>query len=239
MVAGFGMAGVYAVAMLRGRPRGGEELPAAVVGYVAEQVAGGPGRACRISVVWRTIEYHRAQVRSAFGFREATREDEDKLAGRLAEEVCPVELREQQLGEALLVRCRSERIEPPGRIDRILGTARTAFEHRFCDRVTARLGAECAARLEPLVVGETALELLAELKSDPGKDWAGDVATRDRQTGRDPRAGPTSRLVRRRLGEVGGRLAAQSGPFLPAGSAGGGTAGAAEVAGGVALDAVL
>lgn len=83
--------------------------------------------------------------------------------------MCPVELREQQLREALLVRRRSERIEPPGRIDRILGSARSAFEHRFCERVTARLGGDCAARLEALVVDETGLGLLAELKSDPGK----------------------------------------------------------------------
>jgi len=47
-----------------------------------------------------------------FGFREFTRGDEDKLSGWLAEEVCPVELRHPQLREALLVRCRAERIEP-------------------------------------------------------------------------------------------------------------------------------
>jgi hypothetical protein len=75
---------------------------------------GTPEAAAFAAYSWsgRSIKYHREQIRDAFGFREFTRGDEDKLAGWLAEEVCPVELRDQQLREALLVRCRSERIEP-------------------------------------------------------------------------------------------------------------------------------
>ncbi len=61
----------------------------------------------------RAIKYHRAQIRKALGFREATVGDEDKLAGWLAEQVCPVELSEDRLREALLARCRAEHIEPP------------------------------------------------------------------------------------------------------------------------------
>ncbi len=108
-------------------------------------------------------------MREAFGFRESTRGDEDKLAGWLAEEVCPVELRNEQLREALLVRCRVERIEPPGRIDRIVGSARATFEQRFCERTTVRLGAACRVRLAGLVDDEDGRNLLAELKSDPGQ----------------------------------------------------------------------
>jgi hypothetical protein len=69
----------------------------------------------------------------------------------LAEEVCPVELRDPQLREAVLVRCRVERIEPPGRMDRIIGSARGVFEQRFCDRTLSRLDQVCAAALERLV----------------------------------------------------------------------------------------
>jgi hypothetical protein len=50
-----------------------------------------------------SITYHRAQIRDASGFREFTRGDEDKLAGWLAEEVCSVKLRDQQLHQAVLV----------------------------------------------------------------------------------------------------------------------------------------
>src|SRR5690606_27427371 len=104
--------------------RSASEVPTAAVVYLAEQLKVDPEVFTGYEWSGRTIEYHRAQVRAAFGFREFTRGDEDKLAGWLAEEVCPVELREEQLRTALLVRCRTERIEPPGRIDRIVGSAR-------------------------------------------------------------------------------------------------------------------
>jgi hypothetical protein len=138
------------------------------VGYVAEQVKVDPDAFAEYQFSGRTIEYHRAQVRAAFGFREFTRGDEDKLAA----EVCPVELREEQLREAMLVRCRSEGIEPPGRVDRIIGSARSSFEKQFCERVVSLLGEDCAARLEALVAdeGEAAGRgLLSELKADPGQ----------------------------------------------------------------------
>jgi hypothetical protein len=95
----------------------------------------------RYAFTGRTVEYHRAQIRRALGFRECTVGDEDKLAGWLAEEVCPVELGEERLREALGARCRAERLEPPGpsRVDRVLGGARAAFEQRFCVETVARL----------------------------------------------------------------------------------------------------
>lgn len=52
------------------------------------------------------------------------------------------------------MRCRSERVEPPGRVDRIIGSARASFEKQFCERVVSRLGQDCAARLEALVTDE-------------------------------------------------------------------------------------
>jgi hypothetical protein len=92
----------------------------------------------------------------------------------LAEEVCPVELRDPQLREAVLVHCRAERIEPPGRVDWIIGSARAVFEQRFCDRTLSRLDQACAEALERLVADNGAESvsgraLLAELKADPGQ----------------------------------------------------------------------
>lgn len=75
----------------------------------------------------------------------------------------------EQLREAVLVRCRSEQVEPPGRIERIIGSARATFERDFCDSTVARLGADCIARLEGVVTEGTDRGLLAELKSDPGQ----------------------------------------------------------------------
>jgi TnpA family transposase len=146
-------------------PRAADEFPSGAVAYVAEQVKVDPGEFALYHWTGRTIEYHRAQIRDAFGFREFTRADEDKLADWLATEVCPVELREEQLREALLVRCRGERLEPPGRIARIIRSARATFDQQFCDRTVTRLGVHCADRLEDLADRP----LLAELKADPGQ----------------------------------------------------------------------
>lgn len=151
-------------------PTGIEELPLAAVAYVAEQVR--VDQALLTDYPWagRTIKYHRSQIRDAFGFREFARGDEDKLAAWLAEEVCPVELRDEQLLEALAIRCRCERIEPPGRPDRIIGAARSVFEKTFCERIVRRLGEPCTQRLELLVeAGSGRGGLLAELKADPGQ----------------------------------------------------------------------
>ena len=86
----------------------------------------------------RTTTRHRGQIRSVFGFREFTRADEDRLAGWLAAEVFPFEYREAVVREALLDRMRSERTEPPGRVSRLLGAARSAFEPSFCASVFRR-----------------------------------------------------------------------------------------------------
>jgi hypothetical protein len=147
-------------------PQAPDEVPPSGVAYLAEQLRVDADGFADYAWSGRTIEYHRAQVRAAFGFREFARGDEDKLAGWLTEEVCPVELRDEQLREALLVRCRAERIEPPGRIDRIIRAARAAFEKRFCELTTGRLGQECADRLKALLGDKAAAGrggLLAEL----------------------------------------------------------------------------
>jgi hypothetical protein len=155
-------------------PRGADELPPVAVEYVGGQVKVASAALEEYPWSGRSIKYHREQVRASFGFREFSRGDEDKLAGWLAEEVCPVELRDPQLREAVLVHCRAERIEPPGRVDRIIGSARAVFEQRFCDRTLSRLDQVCVEALERLVADEDTgavpgRALLAELKADPGQ----------------------------------------------------------------------
>jgi hypothetical protein len=132
-------------------PRDGSEIPSAAVEYVASQVGVEQSEFADYDFSGRTITYHRTQIRGAFGFREATRDDEDRLSGWLAEEVCPVELDEERVRDALLARCRAENIAPPGRAERNIGTARSAFERRFCERTVSRLSEDAIASLEELV----------------------------------------------------------------------------------------
>jgi hypothetical protein len=124
------------------------------------------------TLVGRTAEYHRKQIREALKFRPSTLEDEEQLTGWLAAEVCPVELAEDRQREALLVECRARRIEPPGRtrIEKILVAARNRWEKAFCSRTIERLGEVCTGRLLALVAedNEVGAALLASLKRDPG-----------------------------------------------------------------------
>jgi TnpA family transposase len=156
---------------LHGRfPTAADDLPAAAVEYVSHLVDVPAGELERYGWSGRTIEYHRAQIRSARGFREAILEDEERMAQWLADELCPVELSVDRLRDDLLARFREERIEPPGasRVERILGAGRALFERRFTETVQARLPAGAVKRLELLMSAEQD-GLLAELKSDPGR----------------------------------------------------------------------
>ena len=155
-------------------PRHAGEVPKPALAYLAGQLKVPAEAFADYEWTGRTIEYHRAQIRKALGFREATLADEDTLAGWLAEEVCPLELSEERRREALVARCRALRIEPPapGRIERVLGSAQEAFDQNFTARTVGRLSDEAIARLDELVAegGEDdGPGMLAELKADPGR----------------------------------------------------------------------
>lgn len=133
-------------------PAGPEEAPGQAVEYVSSQVRVDAALFAFYDWSGRSIKYHRAQIRSALGFREATVGDEGKLAAWLAAEVCPVELRDEQLRAAVAARCRAERIEPPSpsRVVRVLGAARAEADRVFCARTVDRLDLGVVARLEAL-----------------------------------------------------------------------------------------
>ena len=148
-------------------PRHAGELPKAAVDYVAGQVKVDPALLADYDWSGRSIERHRPQIREALGFREPTRADEDALAEWLATEMCPMVLTDDGLRTALLARCRNLRIEPPGRVERILGACRARFEREFCLKVLNVLSADSARALWELATGEDGF--LLELKTDPGR----------------------------------------------------------------------
>lgn len=148
-------------------PRHAGEVPRAAVDYMAGQVKVDAALFSEYRWSGSTIEYHRAQVREALGFRESTRADEDVLAGWLAKKICPMVFTDEGLRAALLPRCRKLKIEPPGRMDRIVGAGRARFERKFCLHVLNGLSADSARSLWELATGEDGF--LLELKSDPGR----------------------------------------------------------------------
>ncbi|MFF7701262.1 DUF4158 domain-containing protein [Streptomyces lydicus] len=127
-----------------------EEVPQAAVEYVAGLVKVPAADFTKYDLTSRSAKNHRKQIREALKLRPATRADEEELIAWLADEVCPVELVEDRLREALLVECRERTIEPPGRIDRIVTAAQTRAEKAFCARTIERLGGAGVGDLEVL-----------------------------------------------------------------------------------------
>nr|WP_239647922.1 DUF4158 domain-containing protein [Nocardiopsis ganjiahuensis] len=104
-------------------PSYAEEIPAAAVDFVADQV--GVEAALFGKYPWntRSVKYHRSQIRDKYGTHAATEEEEDQLADWLADQVCPVEVDRDELAQAVVRRCRTLKIEPArgaGRADRRL-----------------------------------------------------------------------------------------------------------------------
>jgi TnpA family transposase len=157
-------------------PQYAAEVPEQAVTYLAEQVKVDAKLFAKYEWSGRTIEYHRAQIRTALGFRECSETDQAQLAAWLAREVCVSEQRREPLRDAVLAQCRVLRMEPPafGQIGRLVGSALAMFEKRFCTTIEQRLDAVgIGGRLELLYRpspdaaggGET---FLSELKADPG-----------------------------------------------------------------------
>ena len=70
--------------------------------------------------------------------------------------------------EALVLRCRSEKVEPPaeGQIDRLVASAVRLDEEAFASETVARMGPKVCARLAGLLEEDG---LLADLRGDPGR----------------------------------------------------------------------
>ena len=147
------------------------EIPAAAIEFVAEQVKVPVDALDSYDWSGRSITLHRRQIRKAFDFRECSVGDKQKLAMWLAEEVCPVESRIEQLREALIARCRRDHIEPPtpAQLDRLAASGTAGFEQAFCERTMHRLPVSCVQALQRLVdSGEDDARGLSALKGDPG-----------------------------------------------------------------------
>ena len=121
-------------------PRHAGEIPPVAVDYVSS-VKGEPDTLKDYRFSGRAFEYHRGQIRHAFGFREATVSDEAALSAWLADE---------------LARSRAEKIESPAasRIGRVVESAKVPAEQKFCARTVARPPEGAVTRLEELVAEE-------------------------------------------------------------------------------------
>ena len=160
-------------------PEDAGEIPVPAVSYVAQQVKVPAEEWATYDWSGRAIKRHRMEIRGAFGFRECTEEDQGQLAEWLAVELCGVELNRERLAEAVVARCRKDRLEPPapGQIARLVGRAVSTFEERFCATTVGRLSAATGSRLDELIAEDVGADeesaggggtFFTELKADPG-----------------------------------------------------------------------
>ena len=172
-----------------------EEIDEDVVEFVAFQVDVVAAEHRPYDPRSRTAEYHRAQIREAFGFSPATTEDAGELAAWLLEEVAPYEYDAERLMEAAYTRLRALKVEPltPGRLNRLVRSALRSYDERFCETTLERLSENSVAEMDALLSepdvsedpagdgagGETSgsQPTLARLRNDPGRASAESART--------------------------------------------------------------
>lgn len=116
----------------------------------------------------RTIEYHRAQIRKALGFRESTREDAERMQQWLIAELLPQEHQEERLREQAYKWFKRKHLEAPtsDRLTRIIHSALHTFEQQLYDATLARLPEASQIALEALLQTEIAA---LEVSEDQGQ----------------------------------------------------------------------
>lgn len=133
-------------------PRDKGEVPARVLRFVGEQVGEPAEGWLRYDWSGRSVKYHRAQIRGFFGFREATAEDGEEVAGWLLAKVLPREQDTAKLRGAFQERCKALKVEPPtqGRVERLVASAARRFEEGFCASVFGRLPEGALLKMDAL-----------------------------------------------------------------------------------------
>lgn len=161
------------------------ETDPAIVAQVAHQIGVPVTSGHSFDSVSRTGKRHRTEIRSLFGFREASVADAGSLTAWLCEQAATEGGMPDHLTALLTARCRELLIEPPSidRVDRIVRDAINDHDDRFCEGIMARLSPVTRARLEALLrpaenqddgsegdeLPETPHAMLHWLRSDPGR----------------------------------------------------------------------
>jgi TnpA family transposase len=149
-------------------PQYKNEVPGIVITFLATQV--GVDASAYLQYAWqgRTIEYHRAQIREALGFRESSVADGEQMQQWLMTEVLPQEHQEERLREQAYAWFRRMHLEAPtpDRLTRLIRSAAHTFEQQFYEATLARLPETSQAALEALLLTEI---VTPELRADEEK----------------------------------------------------------------------
>jgi hypothetical protein len=129
------------------------DVPQAVIDYVAKQVKVSGNAFAGYDWAGRTARYHRAQIREFLGFREATVEDAEALVEWLANQELVLDTTLEALLATAYERCRALRLEPPipERMHRLTRSAIRVAEKRFTEIILDHLPEVIQDRLDALL----------------------------------------------------------------------------------------
>jgi TnpA family transposase len=149
------------------------DVPEEAVEYLVRQTKVAPSSWGEYDWLGRTIKYHRAEIRSLFGFREAITEDGEAVMVWLREHVLAQERHPERILTAALQRFRELKIEPPtpDRLERMVRSTLRTFEEDFCRQLSGQLSPATTERLDALLelpLPESVGVPLHDLRADPG-----------------------------------------------------------------------
>jgi TnpA family transposase len=165
-------------------PNDAEEIASGAIAAIAEQLGIAVSHDS-LPTADRTSKRRRAEIRTLFGYREATVADADMLSEWLRDQASTAGCVPEHLATLLNAHCRELSIEPPSadRSDRIVRGAIYAHDERFCTAILGRLTPVMRTGLEALLrpagsgdestgnkeSSGTAPALLLQLRDDPGR----------------------------------------------------------------------
>lgn len=161
-------------------PQHKNEVPGIVITFLATQVSVEASAYLQYAWQGRTIEYHRAQIREALGFRESSVAEGEQMQQWLVAQVFPREHQEERIREQAYHWFKRMHLEAPtpNRLTRLIRSAAHTFEQQLYETTIARISEASQAALEGLLNEEAqegddtqtpATATLQQIRMDPGR----------------------------------------------------------------------
>jgi hypothetical protein len=134
-------------------PAARQDVPRAVVDYIARQLKVHADLLAQYDWEGRTIRLHRTQIREHLGYREATAADSEAVSSWLISTHLASDQNLDHLKAKVLAEFHKRKIEPPtsDRIERLICSACAIYEQTLFASVIQRLAPETRTRLDALL----------------------------------------------------------------------------------------
>jgi Tn3 transposase DDE domain/Domain of unknown function (DUF4158) len=141
-------------------PTAKQDVPKAIVTYLANQLDLSPELYLQYDWTGRTITYHRTQIREHFAFRETTMVDAEEMTAWLISTQLASDQNIERLKELVIKRFREQRVEPPrnDRIERLIRSACHTYEQTLFAETLQKLAQVTRERFDTLLAHSMTVE---------------------------------------------------------------------------------